>query len=59
MGDNEYKDRARYWRQLEALKPCASELARLLLHLQWLRLSAEAKLRTEFLPGMGRRRGDR
>jgi hypothetical protein len=58
MTTAEYKQYVRDWTQLEAMKPRPSELVSLLLHLRWLRLSAEAKLRTEFLPGMGRRRGD-
>lgn len=55
----EYKACTRYWQQLEAQQPRSYELCLLLLHLKWLRLPAEAKQKTEFLPGMGRRRGDR
>jgi hypothetical protein len=52
------KRREREWQHLRAMNPEAGELARLRLHLAWLRLSAEARLKTEWLPGMGRRRGD-
>ena len=51
--------RERKWAKLQAMRPNVYELESLLMHLRWLRLSPEAKLRTEYLPGMGRRRGDR
>jgi hypothetical protein len=53
------KRRVREWDRLKADAPSAAELGQLRLHLAWLRLSPEAKLKTEWLPGMGRRRGDR
>ena len=52
------KRRKLEWERLENMNPGIGELHRLRLHLQWLRLSDEARLRTEYLPGMGRRRGD-
>lgn len=50
----EFRERNRYWGQLEQQEPRAAELWRLLQHLKWMRLSDEAK--RQFLPGIGPRR---
>lgn len=52
------KRRAVEWERLKTMNPEAWELSLLRVHLQYLRLPVEAKLKTEWLPGMGRRRGD-
>jgi hypothetical protein len=50
---------SREWELLKTMRPDSYELSRLRAHLQYLRLPAEAKLKTEWLPGMGRRHDDR
>jgi hypothetical protein len=53
------EQRDREWAKLSDMNPDRDELQMLRRHLEWRRLPAEAKLNTEWLPGMGRRRGDR